>query len=331
MSPKAEGARLVLSRKPMDLFDQAVATGMMTTSLATRFLRAVKGEITRSSFPSLRAGMKESAAGLKVLKWLVSSGSTNNIEFLDDQVFTSVLMRFLVAEGLQEAAWTWIKRSLARLPSLALLSGEEFIEAQKKVVGPLVLLIRAEALDYTRDLDAAYLSLSRAAGYVAGLPTSDVMTALAPPGLFLFKTSVDSHAERPPPSEAGFESFLGFAPVITKHPDRFFAHLTLLHPTKPSPDLAFKYIRDIEASKVHGVSPLKNRTPTVNSCRYTIQLCLDLANFLLVHHRYSEAADVMNFLRANYFKHIELEERGRVEQAQAESSSFKVSEELGLT
>ncbi|KAK2626595.1 hypothetical protein QTJ16_003770 [Diplocarpon rosae] len=331
LMPRAEGARPVSLRAPMDLFDQAVAKGMMTTSLATILLRAVKSEITKSCSPDVWAGMKESAAGLKVLKWLVSSGSTNNIEFLDDEVFTSFLMQFLVAEGLQEAAWTWIKKLLARLPALALLSGKEFTEAQKKVVGPLVLLIRAEALDDTRDLDAAYLSLSRAAGYVAGLPTSDVMTALAPAGLFLFKTSVNSHAERPPPSEAGFESFLGFAPVITRRPDRFFAHLSLLHPTKPSPDLALNYIRGIEASKDCGPFLSKNRKPIENSCRYTIKLCLDLATFLLVHHRYSEADEVMNFLRANYFKDTELEELGPVEQAQAEASSLELLEGLILT
>ncbi|KAK6586533.1 hypothetical protein PZA11_001590 [Diplocarpon coronariae] len=325
ISPETTGARLVLSRVPMDTFDQAVAIGMMTTSLAKKLLLATKVRIINSSVLSIRAGMKESAAGLKVLKWLVSSGSTINIEFLDDEAFTSILMEFLVAEGLQEAAWTWIKKSLARLPSLAPLSGKEFIEAQKKVVGPLLLLVKAEASDYARDLDSAYLSLSRAAGYVAGLLAGDVMRALAPPGWFLFKKSVGSHAKKPPPSEAGFESFLSLVPVFTKRTDLCFAHLSLLHPTKQSPDPALTYFRGIEARKRDGIPVLKYGTSTED-----IQLGLDLATFLLEHHRYSEADYVMNFLRANCSEQLGIKEMRQLEQAEAEASSLELLEGLRL-
>lgn len=314
----------------MDIFDQAVAKGMMTTGYAKACLTAKKVQIVRSSVLSIRDGMAESGAGLKVLKWLISSGTANNVEFLKDMPFAKILMEFMIAEGLQEAAWKWIKKAVENLPKLSFLSKEAFVQAQKDTVGPLVLLVRAEASDHASSLDAAYIALSRAAGYLKGLSTAEMMKVLGPPGWFLIRESVMSNSTRPQPSEAGFESFLSLVPVVTKRPDRYFAHLSLLHPTKPSPDLALDYIRSIDAKKSREEISRTKSFAATESDKHNIQLGLDTANFLLEHHRYSEADQVMNFLRTNYPAQLGIKERRQLEQARAEASSLELLEGLGL-
>ncbi|KAH7403451.1 hypothetical protein BKA64DRAFT_450425 [Cadophora sp. MPI-SDFR-AT-0126] len=320
---------VVFSRDPMDIFNQAVAKGMMTTSYAKACLAAKKVQIVRSSVLNVRDGMKDSGAGLKVLKWLVSSGTTNNTEFLKDVAFVKIMMEYMVAEGLQEAAWKWVKKSLEKLPKLCLLSGEDFARAQKEVVGPLLLLVRAEAADSGSpiSLDAAYMALSRAAGYLGGLSNSEVAKILGPPGWFLIRASVMPQSSRPPPSENAFESFLSLIPVITKSPARYFAHLSLLHPTNPSPDLALDHIRSI-VRKSGQKSPRSK--PATESDHHNIQLGLDTANFLLQHHRYTEANEVMEFLRSHYPKQLGIKEMRQLEQAKAEASSLELLERLGL-
>ncbi|PVH87298.1 hypothetical protein DL98DRAFT_510160 [Cadophora sp. DSE1049] len=327
--PENRNSNVVFSRDPMDIFSQAVAKGMMTTSYAKACLTAKKVQIVRSSVLNVRDGMKDSGAGLKVLKWLVSSGTTNNTEFLKDVAFVKIMMEYMVAEGLQEAAWKWVKKSLDKLPRLPLLFGEEFSRAQKEIVGPLLLLVRAEAADSgsPTSLDAAYMGMSRAAGYLGGLSTPEVNKILGPPGWFLIRASVMPQSSRPPPSENAFESFLSLIPVITKSPARYFAHLSLLHPTSPNPELALDYIRSIVSKSGQKRSRSK---PATESDHHNIQLGLDTANFLLQHHRYSEADEVMEFLRSHYPKQLGIKEMRQLEQAKAEASSLELLERLGL-
>ncbi|KAH6719106.1 hypothetical protein BKA61DRAFT_473907 [Leptodontidium sp. MPI-SDFR-AT-0119] len=324
-------SNVVLSKDPMDIFNKAVANGMMTTSDAKACLAAKKSQIIRSSVLNVRDGMKDSGAGLQVLKWLVSSGTANKTDFLKDVAFVKIMMEYMVAEGLQEAAWKWVKKSLETFSKLSLLSGEEFVAAQKEVVGPLLLLVRAEAANSASptSLDAAYMTMSRAAGYLGGLSTSEMTRILGPPGWFLIRASVMPRSSRPPPSESAFESFLSLIPVISKSPARYFAHLSLLHPTKPNPDLALDYIRSIDANKSKQKKGRQSKAAT-ESDHHNIQLGLDTANYLLVQHRYTEADEVMEFLRTHYPKQLGIKEMRQLEQAKAEASSLELLERLGL-
>ncbi|KAI9050899.1 hypothetical protein LZ554_005013 [Drepanopeziza brunnea f. sp. 'monogermtubi'] len=327
-SSRNSGSQVSLSREPMDIFDQAVSKGMMTTNYAKACLQAKKRQIVRSSVLKVRDGMRDSGAGLKVLKWLISSGTTKNLEFLDDEAFTQILMEYMVAENLQEAAWGWIKTSLERLPALALLSGLEFTQAQRKIVGPLLMLVRAEASDKSCSLDAAYISLSRAAGYLQGVPTTEMIHLLSVPEWFLFKTTIKFSSVRPAPSEAGFESFLSLVPVSTMHPERQFAYLSLLHPTKPSPELALRYFPTIRMNRTRDVT--KKSNAQLENDRLNIQLGLETAKFLLEHHRQSEADYVINFLRTNYPRQLGIGDMRQLEQAKAEATSLELLEGLGL-
>ena len=88
-------------KDPMVLFEQAAAMGMMNVNIAASCLAAKRSLIIKSPAISIRQGMRESEAGLKVLNWLVSSGTANNNDFLKDTRFAANLMMFMVAEELQ--------------------------------------------------------------------------------------------------------------------------------------------------------------------------------------------------------------------------------------
>ncbi|KAL2067402.1 hypothetical protein VTL71DRAFT_1827 [Oculimacula yallundae] len=330
ITPEEENGSTGPSRDPMDVFKQAVAKGMMTTSYAKACLAAKKTQIVKSSVLNVRDGMRDSGAGLQVLKWLVSSGTTNTTEFLNDHAFVRIMMEYMVAEGLQEAAWKWVKRSLESFSELSLLSSQNMARAQKEMTTPLLFLVRAEAAnaDSSTSLNAAYITLSRAAGYLGGLSKRTMLDLLGPPGWFLIRTSIMPDSSRPPPSEAAFESFLSLVPVITRTPTRYFAYLNLLHPTKPNADLALDYIRSVNAKK--SAQTNSQSEPTTVTDYQNIQLGLDTAKFLLVQHRYTDADQVMEFLRTHYPEQLGIKERRQLEQAKAEATSLELLERLGL-
>jgi hypothetical protein len=161
----------------MDVFDMAVANGMMNISHAKACLKAKKEKIIRSPVLSVRAGMEESGAGMKVIRWLISSGTSVDNQFLTDQDFATLLMEFMVAEGLQEQAWRWIKRSFRNVATVAALpAGKTFELARRELAGPLRALVCAE-LEHNASFDAAYMCISRAAGYLNGA-SSHIMSTL---------------------------------------------------------------------------------------------------------------------------------------------------------
>jgi hypothetical protein len=315
---------------PMDLFDQAVAKGMMTTHYAYICLVNLKREIILSPTLDIRDGMKDSGAGLKVLKWLTSSGMANNNDFLKDGPFAGLFMQFLVAEGLQEVAWAWIKRSLEARQEIYKLQGSARFKARQDVIRPLMCLLSAQA-GSTRGpavpLESSYICLSRAAGYFESASIAEMRQFLAPAGLFLAHRTI--FGPRKPLSESSFESFLSLVPIISRDSDYFFAHLNVLHPTEPTPDLALNFLSQHMVSTPETLQAIDG-IPKDKQARYRIQLCLDTAKLLLETKRSSEAHRVMDYLRTNYPKPLGVEENRQLEQAKAEASSLELLEGLSL-
>lgn len=300
---------------PMDTFDRAVANGMMTPHYAHTCLKMKKLDLIRSSVLSVRDGMRESGAGLKVLKWLISSGTTKDLAFLKDVQFGRVLFEFMVAEGLQEAIWPWIKKAFQDIPSLALLEPPAYEQARKDIVNPLRYLVSAECSP-GESLDAAYNCMSRATGYLKGLRASTMRTVLGPPGLLLLKESAADRGDRPPPSEIAFESFLSLVPVMTgRYIDLHLARLSLLHPTKPDPELALNFLRTLDSSRVA-------EAPRSRHNAYHVELGLDAAKYLLENGRFTEADWVMKHLSTLYPKQLGIKRNRQAKEANAEASSL---------
>lgn len=306
----------ISTKDPMETFERAVALGMMDIRYATTCLLATKRRIVASSILSLREGMRDSGAGLKVLKWLKSSGHANDVEFLRNRQFTVILIHFLVAEGLQEAAWKMIKMSFDTLPATSFLSGHELDQAEREIAWPLSCLVGAE-IDGRVSLDAAFLCMSRAAGYLKGLSKNEMRPILGRTGALILRKALSSHTDRLPPTEAPFESFLSLLPVFSRNYDIYFAHLNLIHPTKPDAQLALKYLRSI-----HDSSHEKKLS------QMQISLGLDAASFLLQRQQQSEVNWILKFLGSN-FSH-ETAEGSKVEQAKAEATSLDLLTRLGF-
>jgi hypothetical protein len=278
--------------------------------------------------------MRESGAGLKVLRWLVSSGIANNNDFLRDLHFAAIFMEYVVAEELQEAAWKWIKRAFEDYPLLSKLSIPERKIARLYMARPLMCLIKAEATG-PASLDAAYMCLSRAAGYLKGIPANEMVRLIGLPGLFLSHQTIMSQGtlynapHHSPASESAYDSFVALVPVISiRRFDYHLAHLTLLHPTRPNADPALAFLKKLEPSETEYATPLVKLSSPHE--RRVIQLGLDAAKFLLERERFNDAQWVMQYLRTHYSRHLGFAQREQLEQAKAEASSLQLLEGLSL-
>ena len=311
-------------RDPMDVFDQALAKGMMDLHYAKICLQAKKREILKSPVISVREGMKDSGAGMKVLRWLVSSGIANDNEFLKDPIFADILMQYVVAEGLQEVVWKWVKRSFEDYPKLLHIPVHDRAVARQELVRPLMRLVKAEAEGHVC-LDSAYMCLSRATGYLKGFPSSQIRELLGPPGRYVSYETTMKHSRHLPASESSFDSFLALIPIIYGDYHFQFAHLHLLHPARPSASLALEYLQRFDASRANDPLPLFNNPSQESGI---IQLGLDTARFLLEDDRFHDSQWVLSCLRTHFPKRLGLQQWEQLEQAKAEASSLQLLDAL---
>lgn len=96
-------------RDPMDIFEEAVAKGLMTPLRAAGCLKAKHHQITKSSAMDPVAAMASSSAGHQVVEWLRSSGLERDLGFLDEAwPLVGQLVPFLVAEKMETKIWDWL-------------------------------------------------------------------------------------------------------------------------------------------------------------------------------------------------------------------------------
>lgn len=320
--------RPLWTKDPMTVFHIAEAKGLMDLKLARHCLSREKNRIIQSSVLSVQQGMKESGAGLKVLRWLVASGLTEDNTFLENRQFAEVFMEFIVAEELQEIAWKWIKRAFEEFPRYATLTNvSEKQLVRRDLVTPLMDLIKAEA-HASNNLDSAYLCLSRAAGYLKGKTSSQMMVILGPPGNFLSHLTNITPPDLQPPSESAFDSFLGLIPVISKNTEYHFAHLNLRHPSRPSAESALSYLKKLDSlPTLQDPKLMVSRAPPQ---RNLIELGLNTAKFLLEKERFDDADWVMKYLQSRFPEQLGVQGRKTLERAKAEASSLQLLEGLNF-
>ncbi|CAD6503268.1 BgTH12-02935 [Blumeria graminis f. sp. triticale] len=275
---------------PTDYFDKAVAAGLMDLKHAGAYLHARLTQIILSDTKDIRSAMKASGVGLKVLKWLTSSNDYKELLFLKDEKFMHLFVRYLVAEGLQAYVWVWAHR---RLQSIPLKKSSHYSDSYKSeyrsAILPLMVLIKSEIFK-AANLSSAYMCLQKADEYLQNLSAQRMTTPLWLPGLYLFRKTIFSFDEMKPPSESAFESFIALVPRITTKPLRIYSHLYLLHPTKPSADLALKYLRQLSQTDVCDLSLRERKEIT--------QLIVRTAGFLHDNGSTKNADWVMNSMRS---------------------------------
>ncbi|KAI0196097.1 hypothetical protein EV127DRAFT_418276 [Xylaria flabelliformis] len=247
------------SRKPFDtdIFDSAVAKGLMTPRRAAGFLATIRSQLIAESPDNLRPRMGTSGAGLRVLRWLRASGQENDLNFLGDPALLRLLISFLYAEGLQEVAWTWLAQLAARATQLEFEETPGKVNAQtlSRLTSAIVKENSESGSQSPISLDGSFAALTKASGM---LPRENpaAIAAVKTNWAKLSWASTVNALERPKPSATLFENFVEIGRPLNLPLD--LAHLALHHPTTPTHSAAIEYLR-LRQQIVEDVSSMKPR------------------------------------------------------------------------
>lgn len=292
--------RVTSQRDPMDVFDEAVAKGLMTVRRAAGVLKAKRQAITESSSISVNETMATSGTALRVLQWLRSSGHERDMSFVNCTPLIVYLTNFMVEEGLEEISWVWLER---------LMSGEGPDFRDRKGPSPaayiLDALVRAK-VPHGDSLDGGYACMVRAKEMFRENPSfeTDAMSAWRA----LSWWSTVSAWQRSQPSEALFDAFSAMGRQLQKlkksiQVDR--AHLDLHHPTDPDATLAIGYLKssslqnliDQEKQEQQDAGQICNLSRPYNTTIRRVGLMgMDAANYLSRVGREDDAAWVRDVL-----------------------------------
>lgn len=269
-------------RNPMDVFDAAVAKGMMTTQRAAGCLNAAWRDAVNSNSASLVQAIAETRAGTRVVQWLRSSGMEHDLTFMAKSPgLTSLLLKFMAAERLDGVVWSWLER-------LAREDGPPEIKQEPAFSFVLRRFILAKAFE-AMSLDEGYECMLRAENMLRDVG-ADVEKNLLDSWKRLSHLSTGS--ARPlisKPAPTLYERFMALgdlfcAPGLSVER----AQLELHHPTRPSSDsaevLLHKEVEDVEEI----------------TAPYRLQLKLlglDAAKHLQAVGKTAEALDLLQLLR----------------------------------
>ncbi|UNI21146.1 hypothetical protein JDV02_007162 [Purpureocillium takamizusanense] len=278
-------------RDPMDVFDHAVARGMMTLKAATGCLVAKRQLLSGSV-----ADLASSETALRMVRWLRSSGADGDLAFLDNQAFVRALTPFLVAEGLENAAWDWITRTIN--DTSAHWENELRVKRASFVLAELV---RTKSQPQYGNLDAAIQTILDAERHFE-------KSALLPDLLVLpwrsvsWLSTVESYS-RTAPSEELFNAHIATADLLRRPFTVEKAHLQLHHPTHPDHTAAMDFFQDRKELRklVRRLSPEKVNPAKLKGMSIIPWIAFlghDTVNYLTQSGRSEAAEDVSELLRS---------------------------------
>jgi hypothetical protein len=269
------------------IFEKAVSRGLMTVTRAHGFLGVVLSEVGKSrsreemTKAPIAPDLKPVGAGRLVVQWLRSSGQERDLVFLRNEPFQRRLLQFMAAEGLDDVVWAWIERLIT-----------SHAEQQTLYLASTVLEVFVGRKASAEGLEPAYTAMLKAEAIAREkkLPLTFLREAWRQ---VLSKTVLySSWDSRPPVQVHLFEAFidLGRAMGFT---EVGLAHITLLHPVRPSADLALQLLSSESFLK---------RLPTLGAAMVVRfkQLGIDTVRHLIHTNQPQEAARVWDMLR-QYF------------------------------
>ncbi|GAO18109.1 uncharacterized protein UV8b_02931 [Ustilaginoidea virens] len=231
-------------RDPMDVFDHAVAKGMMTLKAATGCILAKRQVLSRSSNPPAipASASASSDTALRVVRWLKFSGSEASLRFLEDRAFVRALTPLIVAEGLDDTAWEWLSRTVSE-PNASW--GDDL--RVRRAAFLLAQLVHAKGQPQHGNLDAAITTILDAEQLYRSNPLLPQLLLL-PWRSVSWLSTVESYS-RAAPSERLFDAHVATAHLLPRALDVETAHLHLHHPTCPDHGPALRFFSDKE--KLH--------------------------------------------------------------------------------
>lgn len=301
-----------LRRDPMDVFDHAVSRGMITLRAAAGCLVAKQQQMQMAADDtSGQAASSPGAAaaddtGLRVVRWLRSSRSDSDMDFLDNKPFVRALVPFLVIEGLDHVAWEWVARNLDDSPAP---SSDAASSVQHQRASFLLSeLVRVRSQPQNGNLDGAMATILQAESAFRSSPHLSHML-LSPWRSVSWLSTVESY-RRTAPSEGLFDAHVDAAASLHTSLDVEKAHLHLYHPTHPDHTPALRLFEDTQKVKdlLKGFIPGNggsssnahtHKTPggTMNLLQWTAVLGHDTVNFLTRSGRSKEAEHVTGLLQ----------------------------------
>ncbi|RDW94488.1 hypothetical protein BP5796_00251 [Coleophoma crateriformis] len=298
-------------KDPMVTFDRAVGRGLMELKYAKGCLIAKKNLITESPCLSIRDAMKESGAGLKVLNWLISSGTSNDLQFLKDLEFRRILLEFMVAEDLQHVAWAWLRREVQQYR----IGNLESVRAFSKLLSALV---RAEVV-CSGNLDEAFLCISRVGELCVGLSKLEQIKLLGDASTIL-QHKIIQRAHRITSVQA-YESFVKASQFRQADPAYHKAVFELYHPFAPNAASALAFFK--AELNLQTPSNSVSKTAKVESKKY-ILLGIETANYLFQTQQDRNAEWIMARLQRDYPVELGLDvARGDVKRLNRPSRKFE--------
>lgn len=278
-------------RDPMEVFDHAVARGLMTPKAAIGCMVA-KAKQLQAQEPGL-GGFPSSGTAARVVRWLRSSGSEQDLRFLDNQSFVRALAPFMVAENLEELAWEWLTRTIN--DPTGKLSDEKRLKRASHLLGELV---RTKCQPQYGNLDAGISAMLQAQDMFRQSPLLAELLVSSWRTVSWFST-VEAFS-RPAPSEDLFDAHIATADRL---PQPFLmerAHLHLYHPTHPDHIPALQFFKDKERLRqiVHTVGPKKPKQDKFGVVSWLAFLGQDTVNHLTQSGRTQEAQSVTDLLQA---------------------------------
>lgn len=286
--PSKNLATQTVERDPMDVFDQAVAKGLMSPPRAAGVLVAKRQAIAQSATISVNQSMAVSGTALRVLQWLRSSGLERSLAFLEHHALVGALIPFMVEEGLEEVAWSWLERCM--LMNCVAAPPKHAVHASHL----LHALVRAK-VSLARPLNNGYASIIRASDMFRESQYFEATAFTSWRALSLGSTVFAW--QRSQPSEALFDSFAAIGEQLSKRRssvrvDR--AHLELHHPSHPDASLAIQYLNsskvDLLRSHIDAGSPATHEGRMLrNLAKRVILMATDATAHLIRAGQESEA------------------------------------------
>ncbi|KAK3319093.1 hypothetical protein B0H66DRAFT_256786 [Apodospora peruviana] len=268
---------------PKAVFEIAVARGIMTIPRAHGFLLKVKQNIEQSAVISVKDAIKESGAGLLVLKWLRASGQERNLlYFQDQQQFSKLLLYFMLAEGLDGLAWQWLER-LVRIDA-----------NHPELHSMLYTLVNAKHRNVV-ELDDAYKLMLQGQSLFSDNSVSPGRLNYAWKDL-AWETTAYSWRHKLPAVDL-YDAFSGVLGANNPKLEMYHAHLELHHPARPSPDRAIKYLSKTGPQLVDS-SPVNDSQKQKMWRRFQLtSLTLDTVQHLTQMGDFSQAESIFHRLR----------------------------------
>jgi len=235
----------------------------------------------------------------------------------------------LAGHGYEEVLKTF--HAFFQLP----LYSDERRRLKTEIVNPLYWFITALSTN-TSNLDATYIALTRAVGYLPDLPLKQARELIGATICLVTGITKTTNRNRSggQASESNYDSFLRLIPASRTHFQYDLAHLQLLHPTRPSAEHALEILSEIHTQGPPRIRSRPERQEAVQKDieDRTLHLGLNAAQFLLEHDQYREADKVMACLRSHFSTQLGLssENQERLEDSEAEAASLEMLDNLRL-